>query len=155
MNINQIEPKFKELEEGVDGAMSQIGDLEKRLEQLAAGLQDHESASVYDAHAYCPSEPGSPEPVNELPTEEVPDDSDDLSPNGEASQPEPESPEPTEESEDEDARFRSEEAPEKKAEPVATVEVVVSGDLDVGTAALLEQLKFVDTNRVKVTVDRI
>ncbi len=34
IQINDIEPKFNELKQGIDGAMAQIGDLEKRIEQL-------------------------------------------------------------------------------------------------------------------------
>lgn len=120
MHINQIEPKFKELEKGVDGAMQQVGDLEKRFEQLALALQDHESASVYDAHVAavgCPGEPEpDPEPVEDPPTEKVMEDP---SSNDEAS-PEP-NPEPAEESEDTDARFRQE--AEVDAAPMVKVDI--------------------------------
>lgn len=43
MDIREIEPKLKELQEGVDGAMYQIGGLEKRVEQLATMLPESEN----------------------------------------------------------------------------------------------------------------
>ena len=135
MKINQIEPRFEGLEKSVDGAMQQIGDLEKRLEQLAVALQEHESVSVDDAHVAKVESPGEPEPdpepVEDPPTEKVPEDpkthpdesdtSGRVSPSSNdevSSQPDPE---PVEESEDADARFRPE--PEVDDPPMVKVDI--------------------------------
>ena len=163
MQINQIEPKFKELEEGVEGAMLQIGALEKRLEQLAsahntrlASLEETEHSHEEDPHV-------SEEPVEathasdagiETADERVstvqgirvdsedpkthPDVSDTSgrfspSPNDEASA-EP-NPAPTEESEDTDARFR----PEPKEDDPRVVKVDIQTNLRGPERAILEQ----------------
>lgn len=41
MKLIDIQPKLEALEKGLDGAMQQIGDLEKRLEQLAEKHETH------------------------------------------------------------------------------------------------------------------
>ena len=68
MQINEIEPKFHELDVGVDGAMAQIGDLEKRMEQLAAktGMR----LDLLETHAHQHTGAGSEmlpiDPIQEL-----------------------------------------------------------------------------------------
>ena len=151
MQINQIEPKFKELEEGVEGAMLQIGALEKRLEQLSSAHNTRLASLEETEHSH--EDPlreleVAPEPVEEPPTEEVPGDSEDPkthpdvsdtsgrfspSPNDEASA-EP-NPAPTEESEDTDARFR----PEPKADDPPVVKVDIQTNLSGPAKQMLEQ----------------
>lgn len=144
MRIKEIEPKFKELEEGVDGAMEQIGGLEKRLEQIAAQLQEHERTAIEAAHT------GESELTGDDAVFKAAADA--------AEGPLQEAVDPIQEAESksETAEVAEEvvEVAEKVGFPVATVEVVFSGDLDPKTAALLEQLKYVDTDLVKVTVDK-
>lgn len=50
MKLIDIEPKLEELEKGLDGAMAQIGDLEKRLEQLG---EKHDSlVRAHETHTH-------------------------------------------------------------------------------------------------------
>ncbi len=51
MKLIDIEPKLEALEKGLDGAMAQIGDLEKRLEQLAQKHNDLVHAHETHTHA--------------------------------------------------------------------------------------------------------
>jgi len=168
VNINQIEPKFKELEKGVDGAMEQIGSIEKRLEQIAARLQEHEGATADDAHGVEVEPTGDEaEQEAETPTEIATETAEEavgttVGPLGNvpgAAERIFETAEESVEKEefiDEDATFRvPEQEPEpEKVEPVATVKVVVSGDLDPVTASLLKRLEHINTDVVKVTVDK-
>ena len=60
MKLNEVEPKLKELEQGVDGAHLQIGQLEKRIEQVASQIPqtgtDTPEVSDPDSPDYTPSE---------------------------------------------------------------------------------------------------
>ena len=50
MKLIDIEPKLEALEKGLDGAMAQIGDLEKRLEQLG---EKHDSlVRAHETHTH-------------------------------------------------------------------------------------------------------
>jgi len=168
VNINQIEPKFEQLEEGVDGAMKQIGGLEKRLEQIAARLGEHEQLTADDAHS-------REVDAGELtPTERVFKAAADAADSpGQAAVDAIQKLETPTESAEEAVEQVAEEVVEKVAtevddatfpepepepepepvEPVATVEVVISGNVDPRTQGLLESLKHVDNDLVKVTIN--
>lgn len=166
MQIKDIEPKFEELEKGVDGAHKQIGGLEQRLEQIAAQLQEHERATITHAHTGHTAAPEAELTGDEEVFKAAADDAEVSLPGAVNAIQEAETPNVPNEAEEvvekaaavvDDAMFPKTEASEPEPEevgPVATVEVVVSGDLDPNTAALLERLKYVDTDLVKVTVDK-
>ena len=180
MNINQIEPKFEEHDERLETHHEQLNAVCKRVEQLEARLQEHEEKTVYAAHVreVDEGEPTGDEAVfkaaaaaadaadaplqeaidavqkTETPTD-ISEEAVETVVNGHASPAEAifeQAEEVVEKvaTEVDDATFPEPE----KVESVATVEVVVSGDLDPATAALLEQLKDVDNELVKVTVER-
>ncbi|MYA71070.1 hypothetical protein F4009_05520 [Candidatus Poribacteria bacterium] len=183
MNISQIEPKFEQLEEGVDGAMKQIGGLEKRLEQIAARLGEHEQLTADDAHSrevdegeLTPTErvfkaaaDAADSPLQaavdatqklETPTE-ITEEAVETVINGHEAPAEAIFEQVSEEvvekvaTEVDDATFpEPEPEPEPETvEPVATVEVVISGNVDPRTKGLLESLKYVDNDLVKVTIN--
>lgn len=184
MEIKQIEPKFEEHDKIFEAVCGRIESLEEQVAQLAARLQEHEQKTVYDAHVREVDEEELPpdekvfkaaadaadgplqEAVNAVQDAETPTEI-----AKEAAEPIVNVPgaaesifEEAEEvagkvaTEVDDATFpEPEQEPEpepEKVDPVATVEVVVSGDLDPGTAALLKRLEHIDTDVVKVTVDK-
>lgn len=180
MNINQIEPKFKELEEAARVAQERCDSLEERIAQVVERQESHEQATAADAHgvevertgddavfkaaADAADSPGQ-EAVDaiqeaETPTEiatEIAEEAVETVVNGHASPAEAifeQAEEVVEKvaTEVDDATFPEPEPEPEKVEPVATVEVVVSGNVDPRTRGLLESLKFVDNDLVKVTI---
>jgi len=158
MRINQIEPRFEALEEKARVAQERCDLLEERIGQVLERLEGHENKAVCDAHLlsegeYAVQETAPPSIVEE------------------AAQVVVNAHEAAEEvvekvaTKVEDARFPKvnlEPEPEPEApgiepemvEPLGSVEVVVSGNLDPKSKYLLEQLKqTIETDRLKVTID--